>query len=334
MKASETSLRNLLEGTKQFQIPFYQRPFCWDKKNWEDLWKDLMSLYKAEVKGFYFLGSIVTLTASETAEGISRFDIIDGQQRLITLTLLLAALRDHLMPNNQELAQELHELYLINKFKKNDDFYKVLPNQNDREVYKRIIQTQSREIKGQGKIYEAYKFFEKQLKESDPDEDTSIDYAKLKTVVLECLMLVNITLSDIKVEDEELESRLKSEFKRFLRVKIDRYGRICIPKKVREQLGLSTSDQFTLEVVEDTLVLSPLSKTPKKERKSIDENQQAIAVQIPIADLEPIEEIFENFGLARLIEETGDEDDERLSKVEALKYYQALKGNNVDSWIH
>ncbi len=331
MKASETRLRNLLEGTKQFKIPSYQRPFCWDKKAWEELWKDVMSLYKAEVKGFYFLGSIVTLAAPETAEGISRFDIIDGQQRLITLTLLLAALRDHLMQNNQELAQELHELYLINKFKKNDDFYKVLPNQNDREVYKRIIQTQSREIKGKSQIYEAYKFFKKRLKESNPDEDTSIDYAKLKTVVLEGLMLVNITLSYIKVEDEELESRFKSEFKRFLRVKMDRYGRICIPKKVREQLGLSTSDHFTLEVVEGTLVLSPLSKTPKKERKSLDENQQAIAVQIPIADLEPIEEIFENFGLARLMEETGDEDDERLSKVEALKYYQARKGNNVDS---
>jgi AbrB family looped-hinge helix DNA binding protein len=144
-------------------------------------------------------------------------------------------------------------------------------------------------------------------------------------------MLVNITLADIKVEDEEPEPRLKSEFKGFLRVKMDRYGRICIPKKVREQLGLSTSAQFTLKVVEDILVLSPLSKTPKKERKSLGENQQAVAVQNPSTDLEPIEENLENLGLARLMEETGDDDNERLSKDEALKYYQALKGNNVDS---
>jgi hypothetical protein len=63
----------------------------------------------------------------------------------------------------------------------------------------------------------------------------------------------------------------------------------------------------------------------------LDENQQPIAVQIPIAEFERIEEIIEDFGLARLIEEAEDEDNERLSKDEALKYYQALKGENVDS---
>lgn len=42
MKASETSLRNLLEGGKQFQIPLFQRPYSWKKENWETLWEDLM----------------------------------------------------------------------------------------------------------------------------------------------------------------------------------------------------------------------------------------------------------------------------------------------------
>jgi hypothetical protein len=59
----------------------------------------------------------------------------------------------------------------------------------------------------------------------------------------------------------------------------------------------------------------------------MDENQQPIAVQIPIAEFEKIEELLENFGLAQLMEDT--EDNERLSKAEALKYYQSLKNNNV-----
>jgi hypothetical protein len=63
----------------------------------------------------------------------------------------------------------------------------------------------------------------------------------------------------------------------------------------------------------------------------LDENQQPIAVQISIAEFERIEEIIEDVGLARLMEEAEDEDNERLSKDEALKYYQALKGKNVDS---
>lgn len=77
MKASETSLRNLLEGTKQFQIPLFQRAYSWKKENWETLWEDLMSLYNDEVKGFYFLGPIVTQSVPGTAEGISPFIVID-----------------------------------------------------------------------------------------------------------------------------------------------------------------------------------------------------------------------------------------------------------------
>lgn len=63
----------------------------------------------------------------------------------------------------------------------------------------------------------------------------------------------------------------------------------------------------------------------------LDENQKPIAVQISLADFEQIEEILENFGLAKLMEEIETEDAERLSKAEALKYYQSLKDNNVDN---
>ena len=110
MKASETTVRNLLEGTKQFQIPLFQRPYSWDKTNWQSLWDDLMSLYWEKVEGFYFLGPIVTQAVAGTAEGISPFVVIDGQQRLTTLTLLLATLRNHLRQDNPELADELYEL--------------------------------------------------------------------------------------------------------------------------------------------------------------------------------------------------------------------------------
>ena len=61
----------------------------------------------------------------------------------------------------------------------------------------------------------------------------------------------------------------------------------------------------------------------------IDENQQPIAVQIPLEQFEKIEEILENYGLAKLLEET--EGDERLSKEQALKYYNSIKQNNVAS---
>lgn len=61
----------------------------------------------------------------------------------------------------------------------------------------------------------------------------------------------------------------------------------------------------------------------------LDTNHKPIAVQIPIAEFEQIEEILENYGLVKLIEEV--ENDETLSKAEALKYLELLKSNNVDS---
>ena len=59
----------------------------------------------------------------------------------------------------------------------------------------------------------------------------------------------------------------------------------------------------------------------------LNEQQQPIAVQIPLAEFERIEEILENYGLVKLMEEPDDM--ERLSKAEALEYYQSIKGNHV-----
>jgi len=61
----------------------------------------------------------------------------------------------------------------------------------------------------------------------------------------------------------------------------------------------------------------------------LDSNQKPIAVQIPIAEFEKIEEILENYGLAQLMDETRD--DETLNKADALEYLASLKVNNVDS---
>jgi uncharacterized protein with ParB-like and HNH nuclease domain len=194
VKASETKLRELLEGSKQFQIPLFQRPYSWSKKEWNALWKDLMEVYN-EREEYHFLGPIVTQAVPGTPDGISPFLLIDGQQRLTTLSILLAALRDRLKEHNSESAAELQELYLINRFKKGDARYKILPTQADQEVYQQVVQEEMNECRNI--IYEAYKFFVNQLKNGNLEEDnSSIDLAKFKNVVLENLTLVSITLDD------------------------------------------------------------------------------------------------------------------------------------------
>ncbi|MCG5060252.1 MAG: DUF262 domain-containing protein [Limnoraphis sp. WC205] len=195
MQVAETTLRNLLEGTRQYQIPLFQRPYSWTKDKWETLWEDLMKLYTNEVEGSYFLGAIVTQQIPGTADSISPFLVIDGQQRLISLSILLAAMRNHLIKaKNPKLAEELYELYLTNKYKEGEDFYKVMPTEEDRKTYQILIQAnKDKELKKEGQIYKCYDFFKNRLKKPNEDEDFTLDPIKFKAVILERLTVVNIT---------------------------------------------------------------------------------------------------------------------------------------------
>ncbi len=191
MKASETSLRNLLEGTKQFQIPLFQRSYSWKKENWQMLWDDLMMIYKEEENNDpFFMGSIVTQATSGTADGISPFIVIDGQQRLTTLTILLASIRNSL-EYDSALKAEIYDMHLINKYKQNDNYYKLLPTQSDRDCYMKIIDLKNiNTISNDEKILEVFNFFNKHLKKIGKEEQY---FRILKNIILERLFFVNIT---------------------------------------------------------------------------------------------------------------------------------------------
>src|SRR5262249_56860083 len=61
MKANETTFQHVIEGTKQYIVPLFQRPYCWDKSQWETLWNDLVEMQDAARSRSHFIGSIVTL---------------------------------------------------------------------------------------------------------------------------------------------------------------------------------------------------------------------------------------------------------------------------------
>jgi uncharacterized protein with ParB-like and HNH nuclease domain len=190
MDVSENNFRSLLEGGKQYIVPLFQRPYSWGKKNWDALWDDIMSLYdEEELEGSHFLGAIVTQSVPSTTDGISPYLLIDGQQRIVTLTLLLAALRDHLRKNKQTSDQgdELHGLYLTNLYKKGEAQYKVLSSKADRKMYQQVISNE--EVKEKGTIYDVYDFFLKKIRKYN-------ELDKLRNVVLEYLAFVIITVDD------------------------------------------------------------------------------------------------------------------------------------------
>jgi uncharacterized protein with ParB-like and HNH nuclease domain len=192
MKASETHLGKILEGTNQFVVPLFQRPYTWDESRWKALWSDLIELCEDEtdVPKPHFLGSIVTVPTRSVPEGVTKFLLIDGQQRLTTLQILLAALRDKSKSLAGTLAERLDKSYLVNQFEDSFDHYKLLPTQTngDRAAFLAVIKGEAASESG-SRIAKAYGWFQKKLKSrSSPDPE------KLAGIILRRLSLVSIVL--------------------------------------------------------------------------------------------------------------------------------------------
>ena len=187
MQAAETRLQALIEGTKQYVVPLFQRAYSWDKKQWGMLWDDLVELCEAENPRTHFIGSMVTMPVPSGPEGVAKFLLIDGQQRITTIFILLALLRDRAKSNSLNvLADEIDDTLLINRYKKGADYYKLQPTQKDgdRVSFQNIIQG----IIAQDSFSNAYQFFDKQLRRTGLDEQV------LKRIITHNLSMVSIIL--------------------------------------------------------------------------------------------------------------------------------------------
>ncbi|SDC85994.1 Protein of unknown function DUF262 [Desulfurella multipotens] len=135
MKASETKIQPILEGTKQYVVPLFQRSYSWQKTEWEVLWDDIIELYEMENPRTHFLGSIVTMPTTSVPEGVMKYLLIDGQQRLTTLFIILTLIRD----KSPKLAGEIEDTLLTNPYKQGIDYFKFLPTNVDREIFQGLI---------------------------------------------------------------------------------------------------------------------------------------------------------------------------------------------------
>lgn len=197
MKASETKLVKIIEGTNQYLVPHFQRPYTWQRKDWDTLWDDLDEL-RATSPGAgpseHFIGAVVTAPAHSVPEGITKYLLIDGQQRLTTLMLLLAAVRDRARAIGEEkLDNQIHDLYLTNRYQDGRDQYKLLPTQGnehgqgDRSAFVAIVDRKPPETRGG--IPAAFAHFLHKLRSHGADELTALATALLSRVLLVSIVL-------------------------------------------------------------------------------------------------------------------------------------------------
>ena len=204
MRAQNTSVAELLEGSKVLAVPLFQRRYSWRRAQWRALWTNIREQYEyqavEEQTGQqpvnHFIGSFVLNPVMGSASP-PRILVVDGQQRLITISALLAAIRDL----RWEKATQTHERnWLENDFTKTyltnstlnpnaGTRFRVLPTQEDRDDFSSIVG----ETPGSpaGSIGEAYRYFRKEARGTDYN-DVPYDLDRLTNVILRRLSLVEI----------------------------------------------------------------------------------------------------------------------------------------------
>ena len=149
MKGSETKLIKYMEGAdKRFVIPVYQRNYDWKIENCKQLYDDLVKVIRNKRKNHFF-GSIVS-TYNPDGDN-EEYQIIDGQQRLTTVSLLLLAMynlmeKGVLTPVDSTLKTRVYEDYLVDKYQPTDTHIKLKPIKNDSEAFSRLFEEESEYI--------------------------------------------------------------------------------------------------------------------------------------------------------------------------------------------
>lgn len=191
MKATETNLLKFLKKSPQFVIPIYQRNYSWTEAQCQQLWSDLLRSGHDEQINGHFIGSIVYvergLSTVTTQEALL---VIDGQQRLTTCTLLIAALAKHFEANQlPELldsfsARKLHNYYLLNPEEDGERHYKLILSETDKKTLLAIIKSAPMPAEISTRIEQNYTLFQALISKHQ-DELKAICQGLAKLLIVE-----------------------------------------------------------------------------------------------------------------------------------------------------
>jgi uncharacterized protein with ParB-like and HNH nuclease domain/predicted transport protein len=196
VKAVDANLLDLLKVANQFEVPIYQRAYAWDRSECEQLWRDIIRAGENQALGAHFTGSVVYVEkAAGTQTNQAPSLIIDGQQRVTTVSLILAALASHLdashgtkEPLEGFSPDEIRESYLLNRFKTDERRYKLLLSQSDRSALKTVIDGTAISDPSSSRVFGNFEYFCEQF------NDDSVDVAAV------CRGLEKLRVVDVQLQ--------------------------------------------------------------------------------------------------------------------------------------
>ncbi|WQZ65042.1 DUF262 and DUF1524 domain-containing protein [Helicobacter pylori] len=191
MKADAIKLLDFISKSqeKQFVIPIYQRVYSWGKEHCEQLWDDIIKTGGNDQIERHFIGFIVFVHDGIYTTSHNELLIIDGQQRLTTITLLFIALRDHLNDEDEFLkefsCQKIQNSYLINSDKEGDKKFKLILSEPDKDTLLSLIdENRIKPSEPSLKIMENFKLFEEWIRKNTDKLETIFKGLK-KLIVVE-----------------------------------------------------------------------------------------------------------------------------------------------------
>jgi hypothetical protein len=195
MEASPVRIVQYFDGSKQNLIPLFQRPYSWDKRDWQTLWDDLIAQYSDEDISKHFMGAIVTVPVSSVPVGVTKHLVIDGQQRLTTLAILLCAIRDQAAANADHATAGIIGDLLINRHYQEPDDLKLVPTQSDRDAFRALVEGTPDSTHSDSAVHSAHAFFLEKLAVPDAD-DEPIRPSEVLQTIQQALQVVMINLGE------------------------------------------------------------------------------------------------------------------------------------------
>jgi len=197
MDARKVTLWDLLDGNKTYRIPPYQRRYAWQKADWERLWEHLLRQYEVATgqrqdRAPHFFGSVVLQPRPDMGAGTAVAEIIDGQQRLVTTALLLAAMRDF---SSDEEEIQLTEECLFNLQRKGDERLKLQLGRYDHDNFVSIVEGEGPKV--QGLLGAGYRWFLNEIERLHRRDPKRFNFSALRKAVTIRLEVVRIQAEDM-----------------------------------------------------------------------------------------------------------------------------------------
>ena len=195
INATESTIESILTRPKTFKVPDYQRSYSWNEEQWEDLWYDVQEISKNES---HFMGSIVVIQKQDIKER-GWMEVIDGQQRLTTISIILSIMRDYYRTEGDENkhSETIESNYLWQRNLEGEKIPNLTLSNFDEEDFVNILEGRYSDL-SQSQLKEAYEYFKENINRLEVEE---VDELRKK-------ILTSLSVVLIGCENEDAAFRL------------------------------------------------------------------------------------------------------------------------------